>query len=67
MEVVCPRERCHSCPGFDPCIFPHPQVDDPAKQKLRLVVRDDDFGWGDKVLGVAEVQLDKVGLVLPCF
>lgn len=36
-------------------------MDDPAKQRLRLVVRDDDFGWGDKVLGVAEVALDQVG------
>jgi hypothetical protein len=40
-----------------PLVF---QVDNPEMQRLRLVVRDDDLGWGDKVLGVAEVPLREV-------
>ncbi|GBF93842.1 hypothetical protein Rsub_06841 [Raphidocelis subcapitata] len=38
-------------------------VDDPLKQRLRLVVRDDDLGWGDKVLGVAEVPLSEAAFM----
>lgn len=65
------NDNCWFCSAPVPSVFQiretahtkhnaHGQVDDPRKQKLRLVVRDDDYGWSDKVLGVAEVPLDQV-------
>lgn len=39
-------------------------VDDASRQRLRVAVRDDDFGWGDKVIGVAEVALSEVRSVV---
>ena len=33
-------------------------VDDTKTQSLKLTVLDDDFGWADKVLGVAKIPLE---------